>query len=72
MKTAMQELIKLIKESEMYPSEDSCKCINYATELLAKEKRQLQDTFNESRLTHPMIGLKHETFEDYYNQTFTQ
>jgi hypothetical protein len=34
------------------------------------EKQQHNVTFNESRLTHPMIGFKHETFEQYYNETF--
>jgi hypothetical protein len=34
------------------------------------EKEQIERAFNESRLTHPMIGFKHETFEQYYNETF--
>ena len=34
------------------------------------EKEQMLNAFQESRLTHPMIGFKHETFVDYYNQTF--
>jgi hypothetical protein len=34
------------------------------------EKQQTEHAFNESRLTHPMIGFKHETFEQYYNETF--
>ena len=34
------------------------------------EKEQMLNAFQESRLTHPMIGFKHETFLDYYNQTF--
>jgi hypothetical protein len=34
------------------------------------EKEQIEDAFEESRLTHPMIGFKHETFEDYYKKTF--
>jgi hypothetical protein len=34
------------------------------------EKEQMLNAFEESRLTHPMIGFKHETFEDYYNETF--
>jgi hypothetical protein len=34
------------------------------------QKQQIERAFNESRLTHPMIGFKHETFEQYYNETF--
>jgi hypothetical protein len=34
------------------------------------EKEQMVNAFEESRLTHPMIGFKHETFKDYYNETF--
>ena len=34
------------------------------------EKEQMLNAFQESRLTHPMIGFKHETFVDYYNETF--
>ena len=30
------------------------------------EKEQMLNAFQESRLTHPMIGFKHETFVDYY------
>lgn len=36
----------------------------------AIEKQQMLNAFQESRLTHPMIGFKHETFIDYYNETF--
>ena len=34
------------------------------------EKEQIEDAFEKSRLTHPMIGFKHKTFKDYYNETF--
>ena len=34
------------------------------------EKEQMVNAFEESRLTHPMIGFKHETFKDYYKKTF--
>ena len=36
----------------------------------AMENEQMLNAFEESRLTHPMIGFKHETFEDYYKKTF--
>jgi len=36
------------------------------------EKQQIEDAFKESRLTHPMIGFKHESFEQYYKETFNK
>jgi hypothetical protein len=36
------------------------------------EKEQIIDAFNESRLTNPMLGFKHVTFEEYYNETYEQ
>ena len=33
-------------------------------------KEQHKHTFEESRLTHPMVGFKHDTFSDYYYETF--
>jgi hypothetical protein len=38
----------------------------------AMEKEQIIDAFNESRLTNPMLGFKHVTFEEYYNETYEQ
>ena len=29
-----------------------------------------EHTFNEARLTHPMIGFKHRNFEEYYEEVF--
>ena len=37
-------------------------------EALNMEKEQMLNAFQESRLTHPMIGFKHETFVEYYKQ----
>ena len=34
------------------------------------EQEQIKDAFNESRLTNPMIGFKHNNFEQYYNETY--
>ena len=36
----------------------------------AMEKEQIKDAFNEARLTNPMLGFKHLTFEEYYNETY--
>ena len=33
-------------------------------------KEEIEKAWKESRLTHPIIGFKHETFEKYYNETF--
>jgi hypothetical protein len=58
----------LIKEYSKYIGD-----IDVPIEVLKKanemEKEQMLNAFEESRLTHPMIGFKHETFEDYYNET---
>jgi hypothetical protein len=37
-------------------------------EAIEMEKEQMLNAFQESRLTHPMIGFKHETFVKYYKQ----
>jgi hypothetical protein len=50
-----------------FVTKDKRKIIQQAKEM---EKEQIEDAFEESRLTHPMIGFKHETFEDYYKKTF--
>ena len=47
-----------------YPLE---KAYNQAKEI---EKEHHEKTFNESRLTHPLIGFKHQSFNEYYNETF--
>jgi hypothetical protein len=36
------------------------------------EKLQMKDCFEQSRLTHPMVGFKFDTFEDYFNQKFKE
>jgi hypothetical protein len=33
-------------------------------------EKQMEQAFSESRLTHPMIGFKHESFNDYYNEIY--
>ena len=34
------------------------------------EKEQKENAFNESRITNPIIGFKHNNFEQYYNETY--
>ena len=36
----------------------------------AMHKEEIEKAWKESRLTHPMIGFKHETFDKYYNETY--
>jgi len=38
--------------------------------LLPKEREVIETAFEESRLTHPMVGFKHDTFEEYFTSTF--
>jgi hypothetical protein len=67
-KTAMQELIHWLKSG--WKDEDVDTVIKKAEQLLEMEKEQKRDSFNESRLTNPMIGFKHNNFEQYYNETY--
>jgi hypothetical protein len=36
----------------------------------AIDKGQRQHTFEQSRLNNKFVGLKYESFEQYYNETF--
>ena len=63
--TAMEQLIEWI-DSDCTPMD----CVMKAKELLKVEKEQMLNVFQESRLTHPMIGFKHQTFLEYYNETY--
>ena len=44
--------------------------VNCILQARKMEKEQMVNAFEESRITHPMIGFKHETFKEYYNETF--
>lgn len=35
-----------------------------------REREQIEDAFEESRLTHPWIGFKHDTFIEYYEKSY--
>jgi hypothetical protein len=70
--TAMKVLMEwMIEESQVIPV-DPGDVYQKAKELLAMEKEQKRDSFNESRLTNPIIGFKHNNFEQYYNETYKQ
>lgn len=68
----MQLLIEDVKRMEqgLDVEELSAYFHKKATELLETERGQIEEAFNESRKTHPMVGFKHETFEDYYKDTY--
>ena len=73
-KTAMMEmieyLVQLSNSGHPLNSDYQDSILNKANELLEKEEKQMLSAFEESRLTHPMIGFKHETFIDYFNETY--
>jgi len=78
-KTAITQLIDKINERMSYLKygdlsvviEATLKVVkNDATKLLETERKNQEHAFNESRMTHPMIGFKHETFEEYYKDTY--
>jgi hypothetical protein len=62
MKTAVEQLLYYLPNSIKGQFKEQ---IEQAKEM---EKRQMLNAFQESRLTHPMIGFKHETFVEYYKQ----
>jgi hypothetical protein len=64
MKTAVEWLFDNL---DLSGGSEAIEMLEQAKEM---EKEQIERAFNESRLTHPMIGFKHETFEQYYNETF--
>jgi hypothetical protein len=67
--TPLHKAIALIKESEMYPSEDSCKCIDILIELLSEEKQMIIDAHKDGMET---VSCLPEYSEQYFNETFKQ
>jgi hypothetical protein len=69
MKTAMQELIDEIKLIESYPMNPLV--LRIATDLLEKEKEQIQKAFSdgqETPINHPT--LPHYSRDEYYNDNY--
>ena len=64
--TAVEWLVSILNKEGFYPVLTDEE-INQAKEI---ERQQMERAFNESRLTHPMIGFKHVSFNEYYNETF--
>jgi hypothetical protein len=65
--TSVEWLIEMIGTDRLSNISNIEDTINEAKQL---HKNEIMGAFNESRLTHPMIGFKHRTFEEYYNETF--
>lgn len=61
-KDEVRRLKKELEDNEFYQD----KCILQEAEIKAL-KQQIEHAFNESRLTHPLVGFKHDTFRDYLN-----
>jgi hypothetical protein len=51
-------------------TETGIKLYNAKEQAKEMEKEQHKHTFEESRLTHPMVGFKHDTFSEYYYETY--
>jgi hypothetical protein len=69
MKTAIQELISELKRVEDYPMMPFV--IRMATDLLEKEKEQIQKAFSdgqETPINHPT--LPHYSREEYYDDNY--
>lgn len=65
-KKAMQQLIDWMDGKAITHESVRLK----ATELLETERDDHEHAFNESRKTHPMVGFKHENFDEYYKETY--
>jgi hypothetical protein len=65
--TAVEWLVEKLQESGIPLMTDEFEMIQQAKEM---EKQQIVDAFSQSRLTHPMIGFKHLSFNDYINTTY--
>jgi hypothetical protein len=63
----MQQLIDWMEQNQYFIGNDF-----YAKqkELLETERDDHEHAFNESRKTHPMVGFKHENFDEYYKETY--
>jgi len=63
-KTAVMKLYDMLDEGQI---SEIAEIKEY---FLMLEQEQIEDAFSESRLTHPMIGFKHLSFNDYFNETY--
>jgi hypothetical protein len=67
-KTAVEWLHKeIIKKSINDPEHNVLGIYEQAKRLF---QEQIEKAFDESRKTHPMIGFKWQSFDEYYKETF--
>jgi hypothetical protein len=66
----MKTAVEWLEEQIRFQISNSDKLIPLIKQAKEMEKQNTEDAFNESRLTYHMIGFKHESFEQYYNQKF--
>ena len=69
--TAVDILFNEIRDSKAFLPDN---LFNYLEDVYKKskqiEKEQKENAFNESRMTNPIIGFKHNNLEQYYNETY--
>jgi hypothetical protein len=69
--TAVDILFNEIRDSKAFLPDN---LFNYLEDVYKKskqiEKEQKENAFNESRMTNPIIGFKHNNFEQYHNETY--
>jgi hypothetical protein len=65
-KTAVEWLFDQLPE-HLRLTKDGLDMLNRAKQI---EREQQEHAFKESRLTHPMVGFKHDTFEEYHSKTY--
>jgi disulfide oxidoreductase YuzD len=70
MKQTAVEWLQQALEDTILDHEQIMQTIGLFEQAKEMEKEQMVNAFEKSRLTHPMIGFKHETFKDYYKETF--
>lgn len=68
-KTAVSWLVEELQKAEYIPTDSTITdyVIGVAKEM---ENDNLKKAFEESRLTHPILGFKHKTFNDYRKETY--
>jgi hypothetical protein len=69
--TAVEWFCNKLSDLDTRPRE-TLQILEWYEQAKQMEKEQTENAFQESRLAHPMIGFKHQTFEQYYNETYNK
>ena len=69
--SSIEWLISQIKEDQLTKAKTPIEWAEIYERAKELHKKEVVEAFSESRLTHPMIGFKHLTFEDYYNEKYS-